>query len=301
MENNFRDLFVDKINEQNSQYKLIKTDYGYYTITPSPSEKDINDFYKNIYFSSDSATAARSMDVGNTEELDRFYFDRQYNEIINYIEKYISTGKNIKILDIGCGRGGFVKHLQKNGFNNIYATEIDQNIEIPGVNLHNCSFLQYNSKELFDLITINAVLEHVLFPEEFIKKAWSLLKSNGHIRIEVPNDLSYTQYKSLNNQIVPNFFFYVPPEHINYFNFKSINNLLTKNGFSTTVKRTSWCMDFFIMMGLDYSKDKSLGKIGHIFRCNLESKLEEEFLINFYEKMAELEIGRVIIQYARKN
>jgi hypothetical protein len=53
-------------------------------------------------------------------------------------------------------------------------------------------------------------------------------------------------------------------------------------------------------MGLDYSEKPSLGRLCHDYRMNFEYKMKQNFLELFYGKMAELGIGRVVIEYARK-
>jgi hypothetical protein len=53
-------------------------------------------------------------------------------------------------------------------------------------------------------------------------------------------------------------------------------------------------------MGLDYSKNPGLGKLCHKYRMRLEYKLKNEFLLKFYKSLAEIGIGRVVVEYGKK-
>ncbi|MFC2170841.1 class I SAM-dependent methyltransferase [Calditrichota bacterium] len=299
MQQDFRKEIVEFINEESERYKLIETKYGYYSVDPMPSEEELAEFYSRRYFSSEKETANRSMDAGQQDELERYYFDRQYDEVIQFIEQHFNT-KKINILDAGCGTAGLLKHLQKNGFRNLHGTEYDALLNIPGIKIYNGGFLDFEPEINYDLITFNAVFEHVREPEKFLKYAHGMLNDGGMIRMETPNDLSYTQYVATKGKKFSNLYFFNPPEHLHYYNFDSLTRLLEANNFEVIKKRTTWCMEMFIMMGLDFAETKSMGKICHVLRNNFEFAVKDEFLIEFYEKMAEIGVGRTIIQYARK-
>ena len=75
--------------------------------------------------------------------------------------------------------------------------------------------------------------------------------------------------------------------------------MLSFNGFEPFYETTFFPMDFFMLMGLDYSKDKTLGKECHNYRVNFEYKMGDA-LIEYYDQLAKMGIGRVVIIYAKK-
>ena len=109
------------------------------------------------------------------------------------VEKFFFKKKKLlKILDVGAGLGIFPYKLKSKIFKDIYLIETDSiNIDFLKnyLNFKN-SFKNpnnINKKILFDLITLNKVIEHVPNPSNFLKRYIKKLKKNGYIYIEVPD------------------------------------------------------------------------------------------------------------------
>lgn len=299
MVDNFKDKFVQLVNENLDEYKLKKSEFGHYYILPIPSNEELAEFYKNKYFNDELKIDSKGMDIGSKDIKERFHYDRQYNEIISFFESNFEN-KDINILDVGCGTGKLLEYLYTNGYSNLQGTEYDSSLNNQNIKVFNGDFLDFEINDKFDFILFNNVLEHVIEPVKFIKKAYSLLKKNGYIRVQVPNDFSYSQYKALKDIVNPNYYFFSPPEHLHYFDFDSMENMLVSNDFKVTKKMTNWSMDMFLLMGIDYSKEPLLGKVCHNYRVDFEYNMGEEFLLQYYSKMAEIGQGRVVIEYAKK-
>lgn len=114
---------------------------------------------KNIWQMSEQQIA----DVYN--KLDCRATDRATDLSIGCIKKINSyiPNTNLNILDVGCGRGYFVKQLREiNSLNQISACDVFNNLEINGVSYKqvNLNNLPYNDKE-FDFVCCSHVLEHV--------------------------------------------------------------------------------------------------------------------------------------------
>jgi SAM-dependent methyltransferase len=104
-----------------------------------------------------------------------------------------------KILDIGCGGGVFL-HQFKGFFGQGWeVTGIEPTVEYAELAARRLSakiesgmFDEYSFVgNSFDLITINHVLEHVIDPIEFLHLAQKLLKPNGMIFIETPEQSDF--------------------------------------------------------------------------------------------------------------
>lgn len=299
MNNGLKKALVKKINSSSKKYKLVRSKYGHYYVTPVPTASELSEFYEKKYFKDRSLVSSKGMDTGSRDKVERFHYDRQYDETLSFIKQNFKR-KDIKILDVGCGMGGFLKYLQGRGFKNLYGTEIDPSFNKCNISIFNGDFLDFDTAERFDFIIFNNVLEHVKSPEALLRKAYAILNNKGFIRVQVPNDLSYTQYKAVSYMKRPNFYFFSPPEHLHYFDFDSMEKMLEANNFKIVKKSTNWPMDIFILMGIDYSKDPAAGRICHNYRTNFEYKMGRDFLATFYAEMAKLGIGRVVIEYAKK-
>lgn len=123
---------------------------------------------------------------------------------IESIKKIVPNLKSKKILDLGCGMGGLVVALRKEGFDivgvdsNLDYCEITKlrgkryNLNVGVVNsmAENTPF-KSNS---FDLIMCNDVLEHVQSPVKVLRECKRILKENGKIIIDVTNRFGYIDH-----------------------------------------------------------------------------------------------------------
>jgi SAM-dependent methyltransferase len=85
----------------------------------------------------------------------------------------------------------------------------------------------------FDLIIANHVLEHVVDPILFLKKAHKLLKNGGILFIDVPNAGSFSQ--SILKDKWP---YFLPDEHLSHFTKETLIFTLSKAGFTPVFSKT---------------------------------------------------------------
>jgi SAM-dependent methyltransferase len=125
----------------------------------------------------------------------------QYREYIPYgrhiIKCCFPPGKNIRILDLGCGIGGFLKVFLDDGYINIRGVDLsNENIEIAHAN----GLFQVEKGDLketldntpdtsTDLVLCLDVIEHLERAEaiEVLKNIYRILKHQGCVVLHVPN------------------------------------------------------------------------------------------------------------------
>ena len=94
-----------------------------------------------------------------------------------------------------------------------------------------------------------------------------------------------------------------PPAHLNYFSHDTLENFLNKNNFSVVKRESSFPFEIFLLFGDNYVSDRTLGKECHKKRINFEQNFlktrNEKYLDKFYEKLAEINLGRTAIIYAK--
>ncbi len=146
--------------------------------------------------------------------------ERRYN----YLNKFI---KGKKVLDFGCGAGGFLAMSKKIAK---YVAGVEPEIRVQKywdskINIQP-EIEKFNQK--FDLITCFHVIEHVMEPINTIKILKKFLNKNGTLIIEVPNHedalLSLYNSKSFINS-------YYWSQHLYVFNEKTLKQLIKKTGF----------------------------------------------------------------------
>lgn len=138
-----------------------------------------------------------------------------------------------KLLDIGCGRGYFLKTASNHGFDvrgiDISETAVQYAREKFFLRA-TCETLDdlIRSNKRYDIVTLWHVLEHFLNPYTYLSKVNKLLNDSGICFIEVPNlrslkfMLSKQKWQGGNH----------PLYHRTFFTRKTLQNALMRSGFS---------------------------------------------------------------------
>ncbi|QWD46256.1 class I SAM-dependent methyltransferase [Polynucleobacter paneuropaeus] len=126
-------------------------------------------------------------EAANIEEWqnDEYFATRNLNDTLrvaqfkldkDFINKFASSGV---ICDVGCSTGEFMKFMKWDG--EIYGMEINvKAIEIAKefINFEKNIFTE---TDFFDVVVFKGTIQHVDIPFQMIKKAYTSLKSGGHI------------------------------------------------------------------------------------------------------------------------
>lgn len=183
----------------------------------------------------------------STNDLNRNrYIRERTKESLSNLKQLKNFGKKSgRLLDVGCGEGFFLKAATREGWEAI-GIEISSSHKPP---TEDCLYviqedilkvdLEENS---FDAITFYDVLEHLPYPDEALKKSWTLLKKDGILVIRVPNE----KFLRLKMKIISTFFnndfvlkkinfsilgYYAPETHLYNFNQETLKKLLKNNEF----------------------------------------------------------------------
>ncbi|MCL4442406.1 MAG: class I SAM-dependent methyltransferase, partial [Firmicutes bacterium] len=79
-----------------------------------------------------------------------------------------------------------------------------------------------DKQQEFHVIWLDNVLEHVLAPLLLLDRCTALLRDNGVLVIEVPNDFSVLQQYLFEKQYISEPFWIAVPDHISYFNSEGL-------------------------------------------------------------------------------
>jgi 2-polyprenyl-3-methyl-5-hydroxy-6-metoxy-1,4-benzoquinol methylase len=107
--------------------------------------------------------------------------------IFNFIQKIAEPRK---VLEIGCGAGGILSRFSDAGcdvlgldYDKNYLNEASKN----NVQVRQGSIEKLEPNERFDLIILSHVLEHIVYPADFLKEIKNFLNDDGILYIEVPS------------------------------------------------------------------------------------------------------------------
>lgn len=131
----------------------------------------------------------------------------------------------LKILEVGCSYGYLTYSLNKTGHDS-FGIDLSKNaVDFAINNFGNyytlSSIENYKTKDKFDLIIANELIEHLKNPKKFVKICSNLLKEHGHIIITTPNK-DYFPKKSIWRTDLP-------PVHTLWLSKKSIATLAKKH------------------------------------------------------------------------
>jgi len=114
---------------------------------------------------------------------------------LNY-KKFLPSKSDAKILELGCGKGFFLKYLKGMNYSDILGVEKSKSQilhALPDVKHHIVEEDMFNylknCSEKYDLIVLFHVLEHLFKDEalELLELIYERLSMNGVVIIEVPN------------------------------------------------------------------------------------------------------------------
>ena len=185
----------------------------------NPVEHQEN-FYDNLVVSSGDFNKLARQDYTGSRKM------RHMKEAAEYLPYNL----NGRILDVGCGFGGFLKGAAEQGW------RYPEGIEVaPQATEYASKFFPVETRPfeetehtdyLFDVVRLHNVIEHVRSPKAVIMTAHKNLRSGGLLVINTPN------YRSISSTLCREKWHYIGGnDHIYLFTPKTISHLLTKNGF----------------------------------------------------------------------
>lgn len=166
------------------------------------------------------------------DESARGYYPQLNAARAKFLSSFLESRKNCRLLDIGCGVGGFLDALKATGIEGweFFGMEPSRNAcdaaRLKGYAVeHACLAEDSLPEKSFDAISLVSVLEHLLNPREALARVHQLLKPDGIIYVEVPNllkpEISLSGCFSL--------------EHIQHFTPASLADLLQSFGITELV------------------------------------------------------------------
>jgi len=161
---------------------------------------------------------------------------RDYGILMHYLES-MTGGRSL--LEVGCGRGAFLKFARKRGWRVSGIDSSRQNTEElqrEGILAECADFSGYDSSVRYDVVVLYDLIEHPQDPVSFVRTCVRLLKPGGLLAFSSPHDpnlitvLGGILYGITGGKLKsPLEKFYIL-EHTSYFSKKSFHALAEREG-----------------------------------------------------------------------
>jgi 2-polyprenyl-3-methyl-5-hydroxy-6-metoxy-1,4-benzoquinol methylase len=232
--NNFITPVTDWYAPSDLYYVILRCgDCGSVFLSPCYFEESASLYsderYFNEYFPNNIHTGGGpKLETVRFEFYSRWINKRQAKQFLSMANLPLNMAT--RIVDLGCAKGDLVLGFTDCGCDACgidISEQMVQAAQTKGINVVRGRFedieIPANS---IDLITSIEVYEHMSDLEAVLAKVKQVLKPDGVLIIQVPNDIDgYRRY------IFRKIWWMIPPMHIRYFTYQSIENIFGRHGF----------------------------------------------------------------------
>ena len=258
---------IDYTVSKESYEVMLNEEYDMLVTSPVPSNLE-------TYYISDSYishTDSKKSFIDRIYQLVKNYTLKQKVKLINSFNTESKT-----ILDVGAGTGDFLKVCKKNNWDAYGIEPSDKARKIAAekeINLK--QDISELKNELFDVITLWHVLEHIPNLIEYIDQLKKLLKPNGVLLIAVPN------YKSYDAEYYKEYWAaFDVPRHLWHFSKESIQKLFSQVNMNVEKILPMKFDSFYVsLLSEKYKnkKNKSFKAFLTGLKSNLKAKKDGEY------------------------
>lgn len=281
---------VSKIDNQNKKL----------TICPVCKSQSIYDYVEAYKFNMSICKGCNLIFCNpypNDEQLYRYYnskmksfenefFRESFDNRVELFKPRVELIKNYKkdgrILDIGSAIGIFIEALSQNKTNfNVTCCDMSKEAceelkdRYPYYKVINDNFLNIDSKNKFDVISMWDTLEHIVDQNLLLQKIYELLDDDGIFIFSTPNTHSFEWEIAKENHIQ-----ILPPGHVNLMNEQNIKILLNNN-------KMKLINSYTLNGSLDISYVKKLITSNEVNDKNIGVYLKDKLFDERFESMLE--------------
>lgn len=181
------------------------------------------------------------------------------------------SGKQGKVLDVGCGTGNFLAWAEKNGWQG-WGIDFDKNaiqsckdfFGLARCEVNDILSFERKNREQFSLITFYDVIEHIDNHQEFFASVKRMLSGDGYVSMSMPygNGYAFLQPNDL------------PPRHLTRWNEGSLAFFLQSLGFRVDYLKKTPASVYFIALKIKnrFKKKASFGVMKNLQKKEVGSK-----------------------------
>lgn len=198
---------------------------GLVYVSPRPDANELYALYGETYFHNNESGV-----VGYTDYIkDEDNIRRTAARRLKFTERFVQAGR---LLDVGCAVGFFIDEARKRGWQvqglDVSSFAVDYAREHFGLDAQHGSLTELQFEpDVYDLVTMWDVIEHVPDPKAYLAKAAELVRPGGVIALATP-DVDSFPARLMGRRWVG---YKLSEEHIYYFSIKTLRRMLEEAGF----------------------------------------------------------------------
>jgi 2-polyprenyl-3-methyl-5-hydroxy-6-metoxy-1,4-benzoquinol methylase len=280
--------------------------FGFYEIKQKPTPEELRDYYAKRYYQENLTTYQPEYPAEELEHIEGKLRLRHW--VLEQLRKGSGAGS---FLDIGCGEGWALDYFQRQGwevlgldFSSFSLEKLHPTLrsQLRTGDLYEEVQKLVAASERFDVLWLDNVLEHVLEPADLLRHCRTLIKPNGVLVVDVPNDFSALQLHLLDSGQIDRPFWVVLPDHLSYFNPTGLRNLAEATGWHTTKVLGDQPIDLNLLNpAANYVMNRAVGKAAHQARLTQDNLLLRTASLPavaaYYEALAAVGLGRSIVAF----
>jgi len=174
------------------------------------------------------------------EALQDYYNQKIYGISKTRLKKLLKIAgdvRGLKILDIGCGNGYLGKFFKDRGASIVHGCDISDQVVGEAENLLDRSFVFNIEKDDFDildkdydLIIATEIIEHLVFPDNFLKNISKIMSGQTEFILTTPNFLVWTnRIRMLLGKFEYRRSGFFDEGHLHFFSYRLLKKYLTKH------------------------------------------------------------------------
>ncbi|WP_210515925.1 class I SAM-dependent methyltransferase [Hymenobacter terricola] len=285
---------------------LRLNEFGFYEIKDKPTPAALSDYYAKRYYQENLTTYQPEYPAEELEHIEGKLRLRHW-----VLEQLRGASGSGAFLDIGSGEGWALAYFQRQGWDVLGLDFSSFSLEKFHPTLRDrlrTGDLYEGVQQLaadgrqFDVLWLDNVLEHVLEPADLLRLCRTLIKPDGVLVVDVPNDFSALQQHLLASGQIDRPFWVVLPDHLSYFNQPGLRNLAAATGWHVAKIIGDQPIDLNLLNpATNYVMDRTAGKGAHQTRL-----AQDNFLLRtaplpavaaYYEALAGVGLGRSIVAF----
>jgi 2-polyprenyl-3-methyl-5-hydroxy-6-metoxy-1,4-benzoquinol methylase len=209
---------------------------GLWRTCPRLSEEKLTAFYEEHYYSD---SIQRSGKYENWRDTNKDVWDVNARLVAKEASAHGRPAAETKVLDVGCGHGFFLERCVAHG---LLARGIETSPhavkyakEELKLDVRQMPLDELPGEELYDVITLWGVLEHVPSPLETMKQVYAHLAPGGMTWIMTPNTNALERFVK-----GAQYFNFLNKSHLTHFHRHTLRALLERAGFSGVRRYIHW-------------------------------------------------------------